>query len=184
MEEKTSHNPAFTRFAGTKFIGASKEITKAAYCALRGWTMPENEDPNEIGRMVQYDQPEGQEPTPGYDGYISWSPKFAFDEAYRESGQMNFGHAIEAMKSGKRVSRSGWNGKGMWIVLMTGMNLPPFNTQGTERKVNDRTAKWIGEDTPLETLPYFAMWTADKKWLPGWLASQTDMLAEDWVILG
>ena len=71
----------------------------------------------------------------------------------------------------------------MWLVYMSGMSLPPFNTQGTEKKVNDRTAKWIGEDQPLVTLPYIAMWTADSKWLPGWLASQTDMLAEDWCIL-
>lgn len=96
---------------------------------------------------------------------------------------LNFGDAIAALKSGKRVARSGWNGKGMWLVYMSGMSLPPFNTQGTEKKVNDRTAKWIGNDQPLVTLPYIAMWTADSKWLPGWLASQTDMLAEDWCIL-
>jgi hypothetical protein len=71
----------------------------------------------------------------------------------------------------------------MWLAYMSGMSLPPYSTQDTVRKVNDRTAKWIGEDTPLITLPYIAMWTADKKWLPGWLASQTDMLAEDWMIL-
>lgn len=93
---------------------------------------------------------------------------------------MNFGQAIAALKAGHRVARAGWNGKGMWIVYMSGMSLPPYSTQGTDRKVNDRTARWIGEDTPLETLPYIAMWTADKKWLPGWLASQTDMLADDW----
>lgn len=100
-----------------------------------------------------------------------------------ESNQLTFGMAIEALKDGKRVARQGWNGKGMWLAYMSGMSLPPYNTQGTERKVNDRTAKWIGEDTPLVTLPYIAMWTADKKWLPGWLASQTDMLAEDWIII-
>jgi hypothetical protein len=95
----------------------------------------------------------------------------------------SFGDAIKALKAGHKVARTGWNGKGMWLVYMSGMTLPPFNTQGTARKVNDRTAKWIGEDTPLETLPYIAMWTADKKWLPGWLASQTDILADDWTIV-
>ena len=49
--------------------------------------------------------------------------------------------------------------------------------------MNDRTAKWIGEDAPLDCCPYFAMYTADKKWLPGWLASQTDMLADDWFVV-
>jgi len=98
-------------------------------------------------------------------------------------GGMSFGLAIEALKNGLRVCRAGWNGKGMWLAYMSGMTLPPFNTQGTDRKVNDRTAKFIGEDTPLETLPYIAMWTADKKWLPGWLASQTEILANDWMIV-
>jgi len=96
---------------------------------------------------------------------------------------MTFGQAIEAAMAGNRIARAGWNGRGMWVVYMSGMTLPPFNTQGTERKVNDRTARWIGEDTPLETLPYFAMWTADQKWQPGWLASQSDMVATDWMIV-
>lgn len=100
-----------------------------------------------------------------------------------QTSVMGFGGALYWLKQGKKVARSGWNGKGMWIVLMDGMKLPPFSDQTTNRKVNDRTAKWIGEDTPLETLPYIAMWTADKKWLPGWLASQTDMLSEDWEIV-
>ena len=97
---------------------------------------------------------------------------------------MNFGQAIRVMKKGSKVARNGWNGKGMFIVYMEPLNLPAFSTQGTEKKVNDRTAKWIGKDTPLEVLPYFAMYTADGKWLPGWLASQTDMLAEDWMVIG
>ena len=96
---------------------------------------------------------------------------------------MKFGDALIAMEKGMKVARSGWNGKGMFIVIMSGLNLPPHNTQGTERKVNDRTAKWIGENTPLESQPYIAMWTAQQKWQPGWLASQADMLAHDWLIL-
>jgi hypothetical protein len=119
------------------------------------------------------------------DGYISWCPLETFGKAYRpiNDGCMSFGLAIEALKKGLRVARCGWNGTDMWLAYMSGMTLPPYNTQGTERKVNDRTAKFIGEDTPLETLPYIAMWTADKKWLPGWLASQTDMLADDWFVV-
>lgn len=96
---------------------------------------------------------------------------------------MDFGEALKALKNGKRVMRSGWNGKGMFIVLMTALKLPPYNTQGTDRKVNDRTAKWIGEDQPLDSQPYLAMYTAQKQWQPGWLASQADMLSEDWEVL-
>ena len=95
---------------------------------------------------------------------------------------MTLGEAIEKLKSGEKVCREGWNGKGMFIVLMSGMKLPSFNTQGTDRKVNDRTAKWIGEDTPLDSQAYIAMFTATKQWQPGWLASQADMLSEDWMV--
>lgn len=96
---------------------------------------------------------------------------------------MNIGEAVAAMKTGLKVRRLGWNGKGMYTVLMPGMTLPPHNSQTPGQKVNDRTAKFIGSDQPLEVLPYIAMFTADKKWLPGWLASQTDLLAEDWEIV-
>lgn len=96
---------------------------------------------------------------------------------------MNFGEAIQALKVGKKVARCGWNGKGMWVVMMPSLYLPPYNTQDAMRKVNDRTAKHIGEDKPLDSQPYIAMWTAQGKWQPGWLPSQADIFAEDWEIV-
>jgi hypothetical protein len=96
---------------------------------------------------------------------------------------MNFGQAIEALKNGSKVSRSGWNGKGMWIVLMPALSLPPYSSQQPGAKVNNRTAKHIGKDTPLYSQPYIVMWTANQQWQPGWLASQADMLADDWSII-
>lgn len=96
---------------------------------------------------------------------------------------MNFGDALLALKSEKRVARSGWNGNNMFIVMMPPLQLPSFNTQDTFRKVNDRTAKWIGEDQPLDCQPYIAMYTSSKQWQPGWVASQADLFAEDWQVL-
>lgn len=93
---------------------------------------------------------------------------------------MNFGQAIECLKAGKKVAREGWNGKGMWIVLMGPLFLPPNNSTANGPKVNDRVAVHIGIDKPMDSQPYIAMWTAQEKWQPGWLASQADMLAEDW----
>lgn len=90
---------------------------------------------------------------------------------------MNFGQAIEQLKQGYKVARAGWNGKEMWVVLMPSLYLKAG-------KVNERTVKHIGKDTPLDCQPYFVMWTAEQKWQPGWLASQTDMLAEDWQVVG
>jgi hypothetical protein len=95
-------------------------------------------------------------------------------------GDLDIGWAIGQMREGKKVRRSGWNGKGMWIVLMPELSLPPHSTQSPGAKVNDRTAKHIGTDTPLDSQPYIAMWTAQGKWQPGWLCSQPDLLATDW----
>lgn len=116
------------------------------------------------------------------DGYVSWSPKEIFEEAYRRIENLTFGLAIEAAKKGHKIARKGWNGKGMFVVLMSELKLPPHSCQEPGAKVNDRTAKYIGEDTPLDSRPYFAMWTALGQWQPGWNASQADMLAEDWMI--
>jgi hypothetical protein len=90
------------------------------------------------------------------------------------------GWAVARMSDGKKVRRAGWNGKGMFIVLMPELQLAPFNQQDTQKRVNDRTAKWIGEDQPLNCRPYIAMFNAAKEWQPGWVCSQADLLAVDW----
>lgn len=72
--------------------------------------------------------------------------------------KMNFGQAIEELKKGNCVARQGWNGKGMWLALQR----------------PDAHSKM--------SLPYIYMKTADDKLVP-WLASQTDMLSEDWCII-
>ncbi len=95
---------------------------------------------------------------------------------------MDFSSALLLLKMGHKLTRLGWNGKGMFIVLMPVLHLPPYSSQEPGAKVNDRTAKHIGENTPLHSLPYFAMKTADNKWQPGWLASQSDLLSNDWVL--
>ena len=77
---------------------------------------------------------------------------------------MNFGQAIEALKEDKKVARSGWNGKGMFLVLI---------------KTNDYFDDEYGY--PLD--PYITMKTAGNTMQPGWLASQADILAEDWSIV-
>ncbi|MFE7817808.1 DUF2829 domain-containing protein [Priestia megaterium] len=89
---------------------------------------------------------------------------------------MDFGQALVALKNGEKVSRKGWNGKGMWIVLMPSLYLEAG-------VVNGRTSKHLGQGVDLDSQPYIAMFTADKKWQPGWLASQADVLAEDWEIV-
>ena len=101
----------------------------------------------------------------------------------RKSENMNIHEAIEWMRDGYKVQRAGWNGKGMWIVLMQGLKLPPLTSQEPGAKVNDRTARHIGSNTPLDSQPYMALWTADGKWQPGWNASTPDLLATDWQVV-
>lgn len=96
---------------------------------------------------------------------------------------MTFGQATEAMKQGEKVCRCGWNGPGQFVVLMPELKLPPFNSQQSGAKVNDRTAKHIGPNTPLDSQPYFALFNAQGKLQPGWVPSTSDCLAVDWCIL-
>lgn len=167
---------------GTKLILA-EPMTRQAYNDLRGWELPSDEDGNDEGYLVEYpDSPNRN--VEGHTGYVSWSPKAEFERAYQDvHSSMSFGHAIEMLKRGHKVARSGWNGKNMFIVYMEPLYLPPYNSTDTMRKVNDRTAKWIGEDQPLDCQPYLAMYNAQKQWIPGWLASQSDMLSNDWIVV-
>lgn len=89
---------------------------------------------------------------------------------------MDFGDALRALKAGKRVSRAGWNGKGMWLCLMPALLVPPG-------MVNERTRAFVPAGVGLDCQPYIVMWTAAQQWQPGWLASQADMLAEDWEVV-
>lgn len=96
---------------------------------------------------------------------------------------MDIGMAVAEMRAGNKVRRAGWNGKGMFIAYMPELKLPPHSSQEPGAKVNDRTARIIGEDTPLDSQPYIAMWTAAQQWQPGWLCSQADLLADDWEVV-
>lgn len=71
---------------------------------------------------------------------------------------MKFSQALEELQQGKRIARTGWNGKGMYVELQT----PDENSK--------------------MSLPYIFMKTADNKLVP-WLASQTDILCDDWLVL-
>lgn len=70
------------RFIGTKIITA-EAMTRAAYVAFRGWQLPADEDGADEGYLVEY-EPDGKPNVPGRAGYVTWTPKRAFDAAYRE----------------------------------------------------------------------------------------------------
>ncbi len=90
---------------------------------------------------------------------------------------LNFGQAIEALKQGKIVSRKGWNGKGMFLFLTT----------GTVPKQHDLRhpvyQSHFKEQDEVVINSHIDMRAADGSVVVGWLASQTDMLSEDWMII-
>ena len=82
--------------------------------------------------------------------------------------KMNFGEVLAILKHGGSVSREGWNGKGMFLYLV------PANNYTAQTEI---AKKHFGDSVPYET--YIALKTVQNSVVP-WLASQTDLLAEDW----
>lgn len=87
-----------------------------------------------------------------------------------------FGVALSYLWQGKRVRRAGWNGKGMYIVLMPGY------PGGIPANAPTAEAHSIPVGTVVKVRPYILMKDAQGMLVPGWLASQTDLLAEDWEV--
>lgn len=161
-------------YVGTKTVRAIP-MTRLAYNQFRGWVMPADETDDD-GFLVEYIDG-GKANTDQYDGYVSWSPKEVFERAYRpvdtESFAFSFGEALDLMERGVKVSRVGWNGKGMFLFLVPGstfsVNRPPL----------------LGiypEGTVINYRPHIDMKTADGQIVP-WVASQSDILARDWLIV-
>ena len=84
---------------------------------------------------------------------------------------MNFGQAIEVLKTGNKVTRVGWNGKNMFLFLV----------QGSQFKVNRPPLLGIyPEGTEINYRPHIDMKTVNGEIVP-WVASQSDLLEEDWI---
>ena len=159
-------------FIGTKSVLVTP-MTRGEYCDYRGWQIPENEDPNEPVYLVEYTDG-GKANDERHNGYITMSPKEVFDNAYRPNGSLNFGDAIRALKEGNKVARSGWNGKGMWLILTHGRVVENLEPNSFYEK--------CGFEAPVTICSHIDMKAADGSMVVGWLASQTDVLAEDWAI--
>jgi len=137
------------QFIGTKIVKA-KVMNRLDYNLFRGWKLPDDENGSDDGYLVEY--LDGGEPnTKEYNGYVSWSPKEQFENAYKESGNLSFGDAITYLKQGKKVARKIWNGKKMFLFYVPSSS-------------------------------YIAMKTTQDNVVP-WLASQIDMLSDDWEVL-
>ena len=113
----------------------------------------------------------------------------------KETTMLTFGQALERLKAGQLVARAGWNGKGMFIFmrpadeLETGFlidkvkSLPQsvkdFFAKIVNSGINEETQEHLSKNA-VKFSAYLCMKAADGTIVNGWLASQTDMLAEDW----
>jgi len=91
----------------------------------------------------------------------------------------DFGEALKALKAGSRVARRGWNGRGMWVALSPGNLALPADKfwAGPNRTYAEQ------QGGTAHVLPSISLKTATGEIQMGWLASQADMLGEDWEIL-
>ena len=147
------------KYIGTKIIEAVPAIRRGGKVYKKDQPIPKCMDHGEEGYKVRYP-----------DGYESWSPKAVFEEAYRPIDGMNFGLAIEAMKKGKKCRRAGWNGKNQHIELASAISYtsPEGVIVNAEHDaIGNKALAFVG--TSGVQL--------------GWLASQADMLADDWMIV-
>jgi len=96
---------------------------------------------------------------------------------------MKFGEALILLNAGHTVTRKGWNGKGMFLIRAGGYMVEADKVK-PNGPINAEFLKRRGLDH-LEILPHIDMWTVNSEgrqaYLPGWLASQSDMLADDWM---
>ena len=147
------------KYIGTKIIEAAPAIRKGGKVYDANELIPRSMEPAEEGYKVRYQ-----------DGYESFSPKGVFEEAYRPTDGMSFGLAIEAAKKGKRIARRGWNGKNQHVELAERISY-----ENAAHEVINAIHEAIGN----KALAFVGTSGVQL----GWLASQADMLADDWEIV-
>ena len=94
---------------------------------------------------------------------------------------LDFGSAFHYLKQGKKIAREGWNGKNMFLVK-AGDYCVPIEEMRDNSPLSKEFVKESGA-SEFKILPHIDMWTAQKTYLVGWLATQSDLFAEDWYVL-
>lgn len=161
-------------FIGTKLV-KSLAMDRAEYNTYRGWDLPADEDGSDEGYLVEY-LDGGKSNHPYHDGYISWSPKEQFDNAYRKTDGLSFGLAVEAAKKGMKVARVSWNKGGQFAYIV-----PAAMYHAQTEVARDH----FGDSRGEPNVPYRAYWalkTAQND-IATWAPSASDSLADDWMIV-
>ena len=153
------------QYIGTKMVKAAPALRlddgkgDVRIELLENNPLPRSGDSVDMGYKVVYE-----------DGYESWSPLDVFDRAYRQTDGMSFGLAIEAARMGKRIARKGWNGKNQYVQLATCISYVTYDgglINAHHEAIGNKALAFVGTSGVQM----------------GWLASQADMLADDWRIV-
>lgn len=159
------HTDNWKGFVGTSQVHAMPQ-TLGQYNELQGWSMPENQDPNDLGYLVLLTSVEGTN-HPKFGSPITWMTKARFEQEYKADGSMSYSAALILLKNGERICRSGWNGKNMFVELRPG--------SFTSEVVNS-------ERIDLEHGAYTVLVNLNQKTMSVWVPSPTDHLSEDWSV--
>jgi len=154
------------------------QMTRGDYCKYRGWDIPKDEDPDEPVYLIEHTGG-GRPNDDRHLGHITMSPKDVFESTYRANGSLTFGDALVVLKQGRKVARSGWNGKDQYVVAQS-------QTTTTEApKIwnlhNKAHAEKLGGS--IDVAPYCTLKTAQDTLVMGWVPSTGDLFAEDWLII-
>ena len=101
----------------------------------------------------------------------------------------SFGQALNSIQRGRLVTRQGWNGKGMFIFQRPEDSLPTNMIVNQVKSLPESFKRWVSDNygdseaDKIKFTAYLCMKAADGTVVNGWLASQTDMLANDWMIV-
>lgn len=132
----------------------------------------------------QYEVTTSVDPTTGMSEedlveHMSRKQVMGFEGPVSDHLPLTFGVAISFAKQGHKVARSGWNEKGMWVAYSPGSEALPATAFWST--ANKEYAESVGGS--VKVLPCLTMKTATGEILMGWLASQSDMLADDWMVV-
>lgn len=182
--------PTMDFYIGSKEILA-RSMNRLEYNIYRGWELPSDENGEDSGFLVEYLN-SGESNDDRHKGYISWSPSKVFIGAYKENGNLTFGGAIKALKQGKRVSRKGWNGKGLFVFMQVPSNVPkdivPKMSSLPQTVKDELWFRFINKeeiglkDTDLKYRNQLCIVYPDNT-ISSWNPSSSDCLEEDWIIL-
>ena len=157
-------NAIHAEYVGTNRVRAHK-MTRGQYNhMMRGLTLPYDDGGSDPGYLVEYR--DGRAPNhSAFEGHIRWSPAERFEIAYRRADGLPFGLALELAKQGRKIERGDWSERGVCVIMVP-------------------AGRWVapGGVEFLEGRPWLALATAEGRYTP-WVASQTDLLADDWRVV-